>query len=102
MCVNYNTLKLLRQLFTWNGSLVYAEAYERLMLNGALGVQKPGNVGVMSYLTPLGNGVSRGRFDVRGAIRLLSAPYSFNLTTSHFSGGAGARQIQPFGAAVSS
>ena len=27
------------------------------------GVQKPGRVGVMSYLTPLGNGVNRGKFD---------------------------------------
>ena len=63
MCVNYNTLKLLRHLLLWHGEVAMADSYERLLLNGVLGVQKPAHMGVMSYLTPLGYGVTRSRFD---------------------------------------
>ena len=63
MCTNYNALKLFRHLLQWDGDVAIAERYERLLLNGAMGVQKPGRPGVMSYLTPLGNGVTRTRFN---------------------------------------
>ena len=56
-------LKLFRHLLQWDGDVAIAERYERLLLNGAMGVQKPGRPGVMSYLTPLGNGVTRTRFN---------------------------------------
>jgi DUF1680 family protein len=63
MCCNYNTLKLIRHLLLWTDDPAYGEAYERLLLNGAMGVQRPGKFGVYSYLTPLGNGVTRTKFE---------------------------------------
>jgi hypothetical protein len=63
MCTNYNTLKLTRHLLQWSAHAALGDSYERLFINGVLGVQKPGHMGVMSYLTPLGNGVTRSKFD---------------------------------------
>ena len=39
-------------------SLSLAEHYERLLINGVLGNMKPANVGVYTYLQPLGNGAA--------------------------------------------
>ena len=36
------------------------------MLNGILGVQQPGVVGSLSYMTPLGRGVNRNKWDWYG------------------------------------
>mmetsp|Transcript_16331 Transcript_16331/g.41803 ORF Transcript_16331/g.41803 Transcript_16331/m.41803 type:complete len:696 (-) Transcript_16331:87-2174(-) len=60
-CTTYNTLKLLRELFAWEPSARLADAYERLMVNGLLGTQLPGEPGRMTYMTPLGAGTSRRR-----------------------------------------
>jgi hypothetical protein len=38
-----------------------ADGYERKLLNSILGVQRPGVVGALSYMTPLGRGVNRNR-----------------------------------------
>jgi len=63
MCTNYNALKVFAHLFTWTASPRLADRMERLLVNGVLGVQKPGQPGVMSYLTPLGYGVTRAKLD---------------------------------------
>lgn len=53
--------QLLRELFAWEPSARLADAYERLMVNGLLGTQLPGEPGRMTYMTPLGAGTSRRR-----------------------------------------
>ena len=65
-CTTYNALKLARHLFAWAPSVAVADAYERRLLNGILGVQQPGVVGSMSYMTPLGRGVNRNKWDWYG------------------------------------
>lgn len=61
-CTQYNSLKLTRHLFQWTSSAAEADAYEIKLLNGILGVQQPGVVGSLSYMTPLGKGVNRDRW----------------------------------------
>ena len=65
-CTTYNALKLARHLFGWAPSVAAADTYERRLLNGILGTQRPGVVGSMSYMTPLGRGVNRNKWDWYG------------------------------------
>ena len=58
-CTTYNILKVARHLFKWTGSAHLADFYERALLNGILGVQRPGNPGVSLYMLPLGPGNSK-------------------------------------------
>jgi DUF1680 family protein len=55
----YNALKIVRHLFRWNPTGALADDYERKLLNGVLGIQKPLHNGTMVYMSPLGKGVSR-------------------------------------------
>lgn len=64
-CTQYNALKMLRHLFRWQPAASIADDYEIKLNNGILGVQQPGVVGSMSYMTPLGRGVNRNKWDVR-------------------------------------
>lgn len=57
---------MLRHLFRWHPSASIADDYEIKLNNGILGVQQPGVVGSMSYMTPLGRGVNRNRWDWYG------------------------------------
>lgn len=45
-----------RHLFSWTADARAADDYERKILNGIMGVQKPDGVGEMLYMTPLGAG----------------------------------------------
>ena len=54
-CCTYNMLKLTRQLFTWTADAVYADYYERAILNGILGTMNPEN-GMTMYYVPLASG----------------------------------------------
>ena len=65
-CSTYNSLKISRYLFTWAPTAALADAFEAKLLNGILGVQQPGVVGSLSYMTPLGRGVNRNRWDWYG------------------------------------
>ncbi|XP_065196675.1 uncharacterized protein LOC135828155 [Sycon ciliatum] len=58
-CTTYNILKVARHLFKWTGSAALADFYERALLNGIMGVQRPGNPGVSLYMLPLGAGNSK-------------------------------------------
>jgi DUF1680 family protein len=69
-CTTYNFLKILRHLFRWSqdpagssGSGVVPgilDMYAHAITNGVQGIQRPGAPGVMLYLLPLGNGVTKG------------------------------------------
>lgn len=65
-CTTYNALKLTRKLFEWSPTVAAADGYETKLLNGILGVQQPGVMGSLSYMTPLGRGVNRNRWDWYG------------------------------------
>lgn len=39
-CTQYNMLKIARYLFRWTGAPVFADYYERAILNGLLGTQR--------------------------------------------------------------
>ena len=58
-CTQYNALKVVRHMFQWDPTAALADDYERKLLNGVLGIQKPLHNGTMIYMTPLGKGVSR-------------------------------------------
>ena len=45
-----------RHLFSWTADARAADDYERKILNGIMGAQKPDGVGEMLYMTPLGAG----------------------------------------------
>lgn len=63
-CVSVNTLKLAWLLLGAEpDELALADAAERLVQNGVLGTQHPGTPGVYAYLTPLGAGVTRAKWD---------------------------------------
>jgi len=57
-CTMYNTLKLVRHLFTWSQDAHLADYYERGLNNGVLGILKA--PGVFIYLLPLGMGSNKG------------------------------------------
>ena len=46
--------------------MALADEYEVKLLNGILGVQQPGVIGSLSYMTPLGHGVNRNKWDWYG------------------------------------
>ena len=55
----YNSAKNLaqvRHMFQWSPDAKKADDYERKILNGIMGVQKPESMGEMLYMTPLGHG----------------------------------------------
>ena len=58
---NVGVLVLLGLLDTsrWGPTGALADDYERKLLNGVLGIQKPLHNGTMVYMSPLGKGVSR-------------------------------------------
>ena len=58
-CSQYNVLKLVRHLFCWAPSAALGDDYEAKVNNGVIGIQHPDTVGAMTYMTPLGHGVSR-------------------------------------------
>lgn len=58
-CTQYNVLKVVRHLFKWSPSAALGDDYEHKVNNGVIGIQHPGEVGTMVYMTPLGNGVAR-------------------------------------------
>ena len=39
-CTQYNMLKIARYLFRWTGAPVFADYYERALLNGLIGTQR--------------------------------------------------------------
>eukprot|EP00475_Leptophrys_vorax_P027331 TRINITY_DN3897_c0_g2_i1.p1 TRINITY_DN3897_c0_g2~~TRINITY_DN3897_c0_g2_i1.p1 ORF type:complete len:799 (-),score=203.23 TRINITY_DN3897_c0_g2_i1:161-2557(-) len=57
-CTMYNTLKLVRHLFTWSQDAHLGDFYERGLNNGVLGILKA--PGVFIYLLPLGAGSNKG------------------------------------------
>ncbi|KAK4753694.1 hypothetical protein SAY87_001798 [Trapa incisa] len=58
-CTTYNMLKVSRHLFRWTKEVAYADYYERALTNGVLGIQRGTEPGVMIYMLPLGQGVSK-------------------------------------------
>ncbi|CAK8575877.1 unnamed protein product [Lathyrus sativus] len=60
-CTTYNMLKVSRHLFRWTKEVSYADYYERALTNGVLGVQRGTDPGVMIYMLPLANGVSKAK-----------------------------------------
>ncbi|CAL5211526.1 unnamed protein product [Lathyrus oleraceus] len=60
-CTTYNLLKVSRHLFRWTKEVSYADYYERALTNGVLGVQRGTDPGVMIYMLPLANGVSKAK-----------------------------------------
>lgn len=50
-----------RHLFRWTKEVSYADYYERALTNGVLGVQRGTDPGVMIYMLPLANGVSKAK-----------------------------------------
>lgn len=49
-------LAQVRHMFQWSPDAKKADDYERKILNGIMGVQKPESMGEMLYMTPLGHG----------------------------------------------
>ncbi|KAJ7519429.1 hypothetical protein O6H91_20G037800 [Diphasiastrum complanatum] len=60
-CTTYNMLKVARNLFRWTKRIIYADYYERALLNGVLSIQRGQEPGVMIYMLPLGPGDSKAR-----------------------------------------
>ena len=58
-CTTYNFLKIQQHLFRWSAAPEAMEMYSHSMENGVLGIQHS-EPGVMIYLLPLGNGVTKG------------------------------------------
>lgn len=58
-CTQYNILKVARHIFRWQPNIDIAEFYERAIMNGIIGIQRPNTPGVSIYMNPLGAGVSR-------------------------------------------
>ena len=48
-----------RHIWQWNASPHLAEFYERAILNGIIGIQRPNAPGVSLYMNPLGPGLSK-------------------------------------------
>ena len=58
-CTQYNALKTNLELFGRSPDGALADAFERKLLNGVLGIQHPSHPGKMVYMLPLGAGVSK-------------------------------------------
>ena len=80
---------MLRHLFRWQPAASIADDYEIKLNNGILGVQQPGVVGSMSYMTPLGRGVNRNKWDVRAA-----APHYRVSSCARLRGGVSLRWVR--------
>jgi len=65
-CTQYNALKLNLELFGRSPSSALADAFERQLLNGVLGIQHPAHPGKMIYMLPLGAGVSKAKANWAG------------------------------------
>lgn len=57
-CTQYNVLKVARHLFTWSADPLFADFYERALLNGVVGNQNRLDPNMTSYIymLPLGQG----------------------------------------------
>ncbi|WVZ79413.1 hypothetical protein U9M48_026993 [Paspalum notatum var. saurae] len=60
-CTTYNMLKVSRHLFRWTKEIMYADYYERALINGVLSIQRGRDPGVMIYMLPQGPGRSKAR-----------------------------------------
>ncbi|XP_017697122.1 uncharacterized protein LOC103702309 isoform X2 [Phoenix dactylifera] len=60
-CTTYNMLKVSRNLFRWTKEMMYADYYERALMNGVLSIQRGREPGVMIYMLPQGPGKSKAR-----------------------------------------
>ncbi|KAG1364239.1 hypothetical protein COCNU_11G010660 [Cocos nucifera] len=60
-CTTYNMLKVSRNLFRWTKEMIYADYYERALMNGVLSIQRGREPGVMIYMLPQGPGMSKAR-----------------------------------------
>ncbi|XP_062218472.1 uncharacterized protein LOC133918560 [Phragmites australis] len=58
-CTTYNMLKISRNLFRWTKEIVYADYYERALINGVLSIQRGTDPGVMIYMLPQAPGRSK-------------------------------------------
>ena len=65
-CTQYNALRLNLELFRRSPDAALADAYERKLLNGVMGIQHPNHPGRMVYMMPLGHGVSKARANWAG------------------------------------
>ena len=65
-CTQYNALKLNLELFERGPDAALADAFERKLLNGVMGVQHPRHPGQMIYMMPLGAGVSKEKANWAG------------------------------------
>jgi uncharacterized protein len=52
-------IQVSRNLFRWTKEAKYADHYERLLINGIMGIQRGRQPGVMLYFLPLGPGRSK-------------------------------------------
>jgi len=55
------SLQVSRHLFRWTKEIVYADYYERALINGVLSIQRDRDPGVMIYMLPQGPGRSKAR-----------------------------------------
>ncbi|XP_074293874.1 uncharacterized protein LOC141621055 [Silene latifolia] len=60
-CTTYNMLKVSRNLFRTTKNVIYADYYERALINGVLGILRGTEPGIMIYMLPLGHVVSKGK-----------------------------------------
>ncbi|KAL1510549.1 hypothetical protein AB1Y20_006852 [Prymnesium parvum] len=65
-CTQYNALKLNAELFSRQPHAALADAFERKLINGVMGIQHPQHPGEMIYMMPLGAGVSKERSNMAG------------------------------------
>ena len=65
-CTQYNALKLNLEIFRRSPDGALADAFERKLLNGVLGIAHPDQPGRMLYMLPLGSGVTKARANVGG------------------------------------
>ncbi len=54
-------MQITRNLFRWTKAVPYADYYERMVLNGVMGLQRGQQAGVMIYMLPLGPGTSKAK-----------------------------------------
>ena len=65
-CTQYNALKLNAELFGRAPHAGLADAFERKLLNGVMGIQRPHVPGAYLYMMPLGRGVSKDKANWAG------------------------------------
>jgi len=58
-CVVYNMMRLAETLYRWTGDAVYADYWERNLVNGVFAQQHP-DTGMVSYFLPLSAGSKKG------------------------------------------